>query len=269
MRSTTQSAKDPQKANETPENERQSTVTPLFAAQVSARRPTVVRFGSISTAKRALAVVGSLVLVASAAWFWQQTRTQERATERLALGCLDVADCRAVVQNIETLQDSCLFNCSHLATLAQQARTEFRVVLEQQAQAEQSNQDKAYQSAIQSRRTAEEEHSKLSQAARLAEREHELRLELERLAAPTERLRAVQSSAEGAQLAYFKQLSPEQQLNRLSACQKRGTSSKIWSNNFAQAAPSLAGATRFQPRPRTVRHDRTQRTYRRARDRPR
>ncbi len=89
-----------------------------------------------------------------------------------------------MVQNIETLQDSCLFNCSHLATLAQQARTEFRVVLEQQAQAEQSNQDKAYQSAIQSRRTAEEEHSKLSQAARLAEREHEHRLELERLAAP-------------------------------------------------------------------------------------
>jgi hypothetical protein len=240
MRLSNQGARDQQKGLNAAETERQSVVTPLFTPQITSRRTAVVRFRSVATVKRALALVGSLLALAGAAFWLNQNRHQERATERIALGCLDVADCRAVLQNIETLHANCLFDCSHLSPLAEQARKQFRVVLEQRAQQEQVSQDQAYKSAIQSRRAAEEETAKLLQATRLAEREHEHRLELERIGLQTERLQNLRTSAQGAQLQYFKQLSPEQRLNRLHACHKRGTTCEDLVQQLAQAAPSLA-----------------------------
>lgn len=247
MRSTTQNARAPHETTNHADAQRDagdpvqrhSVVTPLFA-HVTPRPKAVVRFGGAALVKRSAAIVGALALIVAGGWLWHQNRIQQRATERLALGCLDVSDCRSVIQNIEALQDACMFDCSPLATLAQQARSQFRLVLEQQAEAEQATRDKAYQTAIQSRKALEDEHIKLSQVSRLAEREHEHRLELERLAAQTERLRAAQSSASSAQLAYFKQLSPEQRLNRLSACHKRGTPCEDLVQQLAQAAPTLA-----------------------------
>jgi hypothetical protein len=240
MRSTNHAQRAVQENAQAADSERHSVVTPLFKPEVLTRRAAVVRFGAMSKAKRAFAVVGSLALLSGTAWLLHQNHNHRRASERLAVGCLDVSDCRAVVQNVETLQDACWFDCSHLATLAQQARTQFRLALEQQAEREQAARDKDYQSALHNRQSVEEEHTKLSRAARIAEREHEHRLELERLAAQTERLRAARASAEGAQLQYFKQLSPEQRINRLHACHKRGQSCEDLVQQLSQAAPSLS-----------------------------
>lgn len=240
MRSTNQRPRDTHAIPDPAEPERHSVVTPLFAPRAGVPKKSVIHFGSISTVKRVLGALMALGVFASAGWFVQQNHTQQRATERLALGCLDVSDCRSVVQNVETLRDNCWFDCSALTAMAQQARTQFRAALEQQAQRELANQDKAYQNALESRKTAEQEHSRLSQASRLAERDHEHRLELERVAAQTERLRQLRANAQAAQLEYFKQLTPEQRLNRLRACHKRGSACEELVQQLSQAAPSLS-----------------------------
>lgn len=240
MRSSQQRPRDTHVSPDSTDPERHSVVTPLFAPRVEAPKRPVIHFGNVSTWKRVVAGVVALGLLAGAGWFVQQNHAQSRATERLALGCLDVSDCRTVVQNVEALRDSCWFDCSALTTIAQQARTQFRAALEQQAQRELANQDKAYQSVIQSKKSAEQEHSRLSHASRLAERDHEHRLELERIAAQTERLRQLRTTALSSQLGYFKQLTPEQRLNRLRACHKRGSSCEDLVQQLSQAAPALS-----------------------------
>src|SRR5690606_27510500 len=64
----------------------------------SSRRPVLPlrRLGRVLTVVVALTAGGSLLLALA------RTHERERVEERLALGCLDVDDCRALVQSVET-----------------------------------------------------------------------------------------------------------------------------------------------------------------------
>ena len=76
----------------------------------------------LRTALRSLAVLALASLTLHA---WSERRAAERLTERLALGCFDVADCRALLLAAQARHSACLTSCGSEVEQVRQAREQF------------------------------------------------------------------------------------------------------------------------------------------------
>lgn len=173
----------------------------------------------LRTALRSLAVLALASLTLHA---WSERRAAERLTERLALGCFDVADCRALLLAAQARHSACLTSCGSEVEQVRQAREQFRAVLERAAAVEQAARDVAFQKAQRAEQERVEALATQARhaAAQAAEREH--RQAIERAAAETQRLQAQHQLERQQSLSYLQQLSPEQRERRLSNCRERG-----------------------------------------------
>lgn len=183
---------------------------------------------------------GTVIACAVVAFVFHSQQGVSRVGERIEVGCLDVDDCRALVQAAESAKDACWVGCSTLTAMVSKARTRFRSALEEAAVQERLRQDHDYAQSLVEQREVE--------AAR-AERAHEQRMEemdrrhvhaLALVVAETERQRAERAQLAANQIVYFRHLSREQRSRRLLACQNRGTNCEELVRLLVDAAASPA-----------------------------
>src|SRR5690606_38938915 len=140
----------------------------------------------LRTVGRLMMVVVALTAGASLLLAIAHTNERERVQERLRLGCLDVADCRALVHSLEASQKACWFSCAGEIEMVSRGRVLFRDALERNAAREKALQDAAFERLRSEEREQERVRAATAraEARTLAERQH--RHTLERLAAEAE-----------------------------------------------------------------------------------
>lgn len=198
-------------------------VTPLFrdGGEPAVWAPATVAPPRPSSRHRVVAAAVLGLLGVTVAVFHSRA-VGERLSERLDAGCLDVDDCRALVQFAEAARDTCWFGCSARGELVSQARARFRSALELAAHQERQRQDDDYERVLETRRKTEAERVDHEHAQRLEALDRQHRHELALVAAETERVREQKMEREQKRVAYFQKLSREQRRARLAACHEQG-----------------------------------------------
>jgi hypothetical protein len=198
-------------------------VTPLFAQhEVSAtdwERPKTTRRRGRHWWLLGVALLAASVTVG----VFHGERTNQRAREAVATGCLDVDDCRALVRTIEASRDACIWGCTELTALVPKARAHFRGALESAAHEEQRRQDHDYAQSLNERGRLEAERAMQVERERMANLEREHQWALARIAAEAEQRRIDKEEGVRKHVEYLGQLTRDQRAHRLRSCHDRGT----------------------------------------------
>lgn len=210
------------RSRQSDEDSRLAVVTPLFE-NAGSRDPWPPPSQPTRKSSRWFMAVAMLLACLVTGWVFHSKQGVIRVNERLEAGCLDVDDCRSLVQAAEMAKDGCWVGCSALGSLVAKARVRFRTALEQAALRERLRQDHDYELSLAEQREAETARADRAHVQRLEEmaRQHQHALAL--VAAETEQRLAEKAQIAADQTAYFRQLSREQRWRRLLACQSRGT----------------------------------------------
>ncbi len=220
---------------------RLAVVMPLFQHADTPRgqwEPSATKQKSLSV--RWWTIGGSLIVCSVVALVFHSRQAVSRVGERLEVGCLDVDDCRALVQATESAKDACWVGCYTLTGMVSKARARFRGALEEAAVQERLRQDHDYAQSLVEQREVENARAERAHEQRLEEMDRQHVHALALVVAETERQRAERAQLAANQAGYFRLLSREQRWRRLLACQNRGTNCDELVRLLVDAAASPA-----------------------------